>query len=524
MMREQLVLFAPTLESRIPEDHPVRLVDEVLSAYDWSEWEQRYHGGRGQPPIPPSVLAKAMLYGFIRRIRSSRQLEYALSHNIDFIWLVEGHSIDHTTLCQFRTRFQKELKHVYRHLCRMALALGLIRLADVGLDGTRVLACNNRGKTLTAEKIQKLLDELEAQLGCALAEADSVDAADVQQGLFESDQAPDQLPPHVADLQQRQTRLKDMLAQARSADQARKREGIDPQKNPAQIPTTDPDSRVLPNKEGGYAPNYTPMAATDAHAGFIVSADVLASTAEQSLAVALVDDIAETCGQRPQALLGDGVYPTGENLQELDRRNVQLCSPLPAQHASPDNPAIREDPRVPVSAQAVDRLPINPQTKRFDKAAFVYVEAEDRYYCPQGRTLQYAETKSETRRGQTLSRRVYRSGDCSECPLLARCQLPSATHGRTVSRDAHEKRRQQHAAQMATPQARERYAKRFHTAEAPFAILKNVFGMRRFLLRGLEQVKTEWLWACTSFNLIKLVRHVARLRAKFTALAVAAVE
>ena len=48
--------------------------------------------------------------------------------------------------------------------------------------------------------------------------------------------------------------------------------------------------------------------------------------------------------------------------------------------------------------------------------------------------------------------------------------------------------------------------------------------LRRFLLRGLEKVKTEWLWACTAFNLSKLIRAVARLRAEFMALATAAEE
>jgi transposase len=66
--RDQLVLFAPTLEERIPEDHPVRLIDEVLDAYDWSEWEAKYHGRRGQPPIHPRVLAAVLLYGLIRGV------------------------------------------------------------------------------------------------------------------------------------------------------------------------------------------------------------------------------------------------------------------------------------------------------------------------------------------------------------------------------------------------------------------------------------------------------------------------
>ncbi|MCK4341782.1 MAG: hypothetical protein KAY37_15300 [Phycisphaerae bacterium] len=31
-------------------------------------------------------------------------------------------------------------------------------------------------------------------------------------------------------------------------------------------------------------------------------------------------------------------------------------------------------------------------------------------------------------------------------------------------------------------------------------MLKQILGLRQFLLRGLDKVKTEWLWACTAFN------------------------
>lgn len=55
------------------------------------------------------MLASVLLYGFTRRIRSSRELEYAVSHSVDFIWLVSGRTIDHSTLSEFRTRFRNEL-------------------------------------------------------------------------------------------------------------------------------------------------------------------------------------------------------------------------------------------------------------------------------------------------------------------------------------------------------------------------------------------------------------------------------
>ena len=135
--RKQQVLIATMLDDRIPLDHPVRLLDEILAGLDWTSWEAHYHGRLGQPPIHPQVLAAAILYGLIRRIRSSRQLEYAINHNIDFMWLVSGRSIDHSTLCEFRTKFKKELKTLYRHVCRIAAAMRAGCMCGMKTGGSR---------------------------------------------------------------------------------------------------------------------------------------------------------------------------------------------------------------------------------------------------------------------------------------------------------------------------------------------------------------------------------------------------
>jgi len=103
MNRAPIVLFAPMLDSVIGEDHPARLFDEGLRTLDWVEWEAKYSGRRGLPPVHPRVLSGIVLYGLTRRIRYSRHLEYLIGHNLDFIWLAEGRAIDHSTICAFRT-------------------------------------------------------------------------------------------------------------------------------------------------------------------------------------------------------------------------------------------------------------------------------------------------------------------------------------------------------------------------------------------------------------------------------------
>ena len=45
-------------------------------------------------------------------------------------------------------------------------------------------------------------------------------------------------------------------------------------------------------------------------------------------------------------------------------------------------------------------------------------------------------------------------------------------------------------------------------AERPFAVIRQHFGARLLLLRGLDQVKTEWRWLTVAFNLQCLMRLV----------------
>ena len=137
--REQLVLLPTALELIIATDHPVRLVDEILDQLDWKQWEAKYHGRLGQPPIHPSVLAKVLLFALIRRIRSSRQIEYELKHSIDFMWLTSGRRIDHTTISEFRRNNSKELRDIFKKMIKLAIDLGMANLAELCIDGTRVL-------------------------------------------------------------------------------------------------------------------------------------------------------------------------------------------------------------------------------------------------------------------------------------------------------------------------------------------------------------------------------------------------
>jgi transposase len=518
MNREQIALFAPTLDSMIAEDDQVRLFDEVLSVLDWSEWEAEYHGRIGQPPIHPRHVAAAILYGFYRRLRSSRQLEEATYYRLDFIWLLHGRRIDHATLAKFRVKFRKPLKGLFRQIGRMAMRLGLIRLCEVAFDGTRVKANNSRHATHTAKTLEDKLAALDQLFEQMMAEWDT---NDVLQRTFDGqDASPTQLPSALADLDRRRQRIRDALDRAQAADDSRRKLGRNPEKNPAQVPITDPDSRVMPNKEGGYAPNYTPTATTDGHRGFIVDDAVTDDVNEGRLAPVSVDEIEATFGEKPAKFLTDGGNNSGPLMKQMEQREVEFFAPVQSNQPQDGNPALRNDPTQPVAESERKQLPRTP-TGQLDKTCFIYNAEQDAYYCPQGHAMPFEQNKPDRRGHESVDRRIYRCAMCDGCPLAPACLSKTTKRGRTITRDEYEPVRERTAARMSLESSKELFRRRSWIAETPFGVLKSVMGIRQFLLRGTEKVQTEWTWAATAFNLMKLVREIARLRAEFAKLAAA---
>ncbi len=507
--REQAVLFPVRLDDAIEESHSVRLFDEILGRFDWSAWEMGYDPHMGRPAIPPRVLASVILYGFLTRLRSSRKLAEALEMRLDFRWLVEGRRIDHTTISEFRRKHQGQLKILFADVLQLAQRMGFLNLRRVGYDATRVRANNRRSGTRTPEELLKERDELVQKFEELNQQAEQEDAQDEE--LFGSDSA-EKLP---ADLRNKNTRSDKLNAAIKELERTRQQGGTVPKR----IPITDLESRVMPNKDGGHAPNYTPLATVDIDSGLIVQQDVLNVINEDGHLMAALTEVQEQFNlPRPPDVLTDGMNGTGANLAECAERGVTIYSPCEV--ADPTtNPALREDPTQPVPESEWNRLPEQKQRiqgklqQQIAKSAFVFDEANNCYWCPAGKALKYANVTSEpTARGRRIRQRyTAQASDCSGCPLKARCVMGKAKF-RQINREQYEAHRERHARHMAKPESKEIYALRRHPGERPFAEIKQRFGMRSFLLRGLEKVKTEWTWGTIAFNLDR-VMSLIRCRA-----------
>ncbi len=139
------------------------------------------------------------------------------------------------------------------------------------------------------------------------------------------------------------------------------------------------------------------------------------------------------------------------------------------------------------------------RTPFFGRDAFTFDAERDEYRCPEGQSLRrYAVRAAE----ETV---VYR-GDpttCNACPVKAACT--KSDHGRMVFRPfaaaAVERVRGYHATEAYQRSMRKRKV----WIEPLFAEAKLWHGLRRFRLRGLENVNIEGLLVATGQNLKRLL-------------------
>jgi len=159
---DQSFLLPPSLDDLIAPDDPVRFLREVLPALDLSDFHTAYRSERGRPPYDPEMMLGLLLYGHMRRIRSSRRLAEACRRDVAFIYLAGRARPDFHTISEFRKRFTEETKGLFVQVLRLCREAGLVRLGHVSLDGTKVRANASKHKTMSYGRMlsrEKALEE-----------------------------------------------------------------------------------------------------------------------------------------------------------------------------------------------------------------------------------------------------------------------------------------------------------------------------------------------------------------------------
>lgn len=325
--RTQIELTPCDLEALLPPGHAARLVWRFVEGLDLSALYaaiKAREGRAGRPPIDPKILVALWLYATIDGVGAARELDRLCVSHDAYRWLRGGVSVNYHTLSDFRVDHRAVLDDLLTQSIAALRHKGIVTLARVAQDGTRIRASAGAGSfrregTLRAclKEARQLVERTTRQADGHLTRAEAAQARAAEERMARVEAALAELPAVAA-------------AKARTAS---KRRGAAPKE--ARVSTTDPDARVMKMADGGYRPAYNVQFATDHDSDVIVGVAVTNTSADQQELVPMLEQVAARVGQ-PETLLVDGGYVAHDAIDAATDRGIRVIAPVPCRPGTRD--------------------------------------------------------------------------------------------------------------------------------------------------------------------------------------------
>jgi transposase len=329
--QDQLFLMPPSVQEWVQKDSLVCFLSDVVDEFDaagrLADFYARYRSdGWGASAFHPVMMVKVLLYGYTNGVTSSRRLSAMLEVDVAFRYLAANEQPDHRTINTFRTTHRAALEGLFLDVLELCRTAGLVKLGRVALDGHRVAGnatqSENRKRAQLEKEVQKLLEE-----------AARVDAEEDRQHGPEA--RGDELPSGLKDPAKRAARLRKALeelekkeAALRKAQEERiaereeeerrtgkKKRGKKPRApeevmlpEDARANCTDPESRVLKARNGGWLQGYNAQAMVDCESQVVVAQELTNEEADVRLLAPMLSRCEAQAGARPEQLLADAGY------------------------------------------------------------------------------------------------------------------------------------------------------------------------------------------------------------------------
>jgi hypothetical protein len=377
---------------------------------------------------------------------------------------------DHSSLTRIRDRYGLEIFHrFFEAIVEQCVQAGLVWGQELYFDATKVEA--NASLDSVAPRFA-----VEAHLGALFASPKAHSPSDPDKG--DEGESPARLPVVLtpaaqAALAEAAARRHDWFGEAGRPDRTVVR-GNYQRVADVRASVTDPDASLMRYRGGGLDLGYHDHYVVDGGKARIVLT-LLVTPAEVMENLPMLDLLWRVCFRwklRPGQVTGDTTYGTTENIVAVENAGIRAYVPLPD---------------------------FDHRTRFFGRDRFTYEAGRDVYGCPDGQELHFRKHK------HTERTRVYQApaAVCNACPLKAECT--TSTKGRQVKRSFDEAYLERAQGYHATEPYAKAMRKRQVWVEPLFAEAKDWHGLRRFRLRGLENVNSEALLIAAGQNLKRLL-------------------
>jgi transposase len=454
--RQQRMLFAPSLDEQVGDEHPVRVIDALVDSLDLAElgFSKVTAEATGRPPYQPGDLLKLYVYGYMNQLRSSRRLEREAVRNLEVLWLIRRLAPSFKTIADFRRDHPAAIVGVCRAFMRFCRAQSLYGSELLAIDGTKIAAVASRKKVITAKSLDQQLSALDAKIAEYLAAMDAADRTEA------SPAEPGDVTAALAALQAKRAAVQDQ-AKALAAD------GL------AQRVVGEPEAKLMRVAGHGHQVADNAQTAVDAKHGLIAAFELTNNGNDHQLLLPMAVQGKQAVLAEQLTVVADSGYANGEQGQACAAAGITAVVPRPRTA----NPAA------------------NPKDDGFfSRDAFAYDADSDSWTCPAGHIL-VCRTRSAA-----VPIKQYATTACADCALKPQC---TKSAGRVITRDRYEDARQaMHQRTLDNPLWMRR---RRELAEHPFGVIKWMMGRPRFLVRGLQKARAELAFSVLGFNLKRAI-------------------
>ena len=443
-----------SLEDLVPPSHFYRHLEQTLDLAFVRDLVQATYAGIGRPSIDPVVFFKVQLILFFEGLRSERQLMRVVADRLSLRWYL-GYNLtealpDHSSLTRIRERYGVEIfRRFFETVVEQCIAAGLVWGKELYIDSTDVDA------NASIDSLQPRF-AVEAHLARLFEKDDEGDDNDPG-GESGPTRLPVALPEEArAELTERAADRHDWIGEMGRPDRT-KTSGPYRRTADVRASPTDPDASPLRPSGSGVRLGYHDHYVVDGgKARIILTALVTpAEVQDNQPAIDLLWRTRFRWKLHPRQVTGDTKYGTVANIVAIEDQRIRAYLPLSAAGRKPG---------------------------LFRDTDFVYDSAADVYRCPGKATMRFISQCDSTHR------RVYEApaAACAICSLRAHCT--TSPRGRRIGRSLDESSLKRVRGYHETEAYAKAMRKRKVWVEPLFAEAKDWHGVRRFRLRGLEQV------------------------------------
>ena len=481
-------------EYQIPEDDPVRLVEEICEGLDYEEVYAAY--GRTWRKVSPETMLKIIIYGYICRLYSSREIERVCRRDICFIWLLNGEPVpDHTTISRFQNgKLCGAIEDLFFQFIMKLHEMGEIDFENIFIDGTKIEANANRYTFVWRTAVEKLFAKLEEKLTGytnVLKEIYSlpqdITPEECGKRLKEHAKAIDLVfrqgkgsrkTPLQRDIEQLTELLERKYKYIRylSVFQGRK-----------SFSKTDREATFMRMKED-HMKNGQLKAGYNVQIGveneYIIGVSLFPNPTDVNTMIPFLERFRKNTGRIIKNVIADAGYESEENYRYL-KDNGQKPYIKPQNYETAKTKKYQQD--------------------IYRAEHLTYDKENDRYVCPDGRYLTYQYTRnSVSPNGYDIHKKVYQNETCVGCPHRDKCHKSKYDRREIKVSQTFDELRQESYINIVSEEGILLRMNRSIQVEGAFGVIKEDMAFRRFLTRGKQKTETQFFLIAFSFNIQKL--------------------